>query len=424
MSQVSNNEIAVAPSLASLTSILDVLLRLGALLLRSGDTAFRVRQSMQRCANSLGLTSVSIQINLNAIHLCGSLGGERITLVKEVGTPGVNAERLSRLEKLIRSLSNDMSQHGLATGLDAIEQEPPIYSILQTSLAVGAACGAFAVLNGGIGIEMLAAMLGGGVGQGVRSWLTRRRINQYATTAICAILASGIYCLLAILFIHIGIGVPRHTIGFISSVLFLIPGFPLIAALLDLLQHEATASVTRLAYASMLLLSASLGLSAVIEMLGFTSETPPSHELSWPLLLALRILASFVAGSGFAILFNCSLASAFQVGLLSIVGNLVRLTLRDADLGLPLATFVGSFAVGLTASMANRWIDKPRMTLTVPAVIMMVPGLYAFDALVLFNHGEITGALRSLVLFAFGVGAMAMGLAAARFITEPEWLKE
>ena len=60
-------------------------------------------------------------------------------------------------------------------------------------------------------------------------------------TALCAVLASGVYCLIVL-----GFGVRSfslaHAVGFISSALFLVPGFPLVAALLDLVQHQTTAA--------------------------------------------------------------------------------------------------------------------------------------------------------------------------------------
>ena len=69
--------------------------------------------------------------------------------------------------------------------------------------------------------------------------------------ALCAVLASGLYC-----GIVLGFGVRSfafvHAIGFISSVLFLVPGFPLVAGLLDLTQHQATAGITRLFYGVLL----------------------------------------------------------------------------------------------------------------------------------------------------------------------------
>jgi uncharacterized membrane protein YjjP (DUF1212 family) len=423
-SSLENNLAASSASSSSLNESLDELLRFGAMMLRAGSTAFQARRSMDKLARSMGLDSVSVQFELGTLIGTARRDGQMTTLVREVGRPGVNTQRISRLEKLAQSAVPGLSARELEAALSTIDQLPPRYSMIQTGVAVGAACGAFAVLNGGIGLEVLAATIGGVIGQVLRTILLRRHYNHYAVTALCALVASGLYTLLALSFLYAGFGVPRHTIGFISSVLFLVPGFPMIAGLLDMLQYEMTASLTRLAYASMLMLAAALGLSAVIEVVGFSLESPPARVLPEPWLFLLRVAASFVAGGGFAILFNTSLRTAVIVGLLSIAGNAARLLLRDAGLGLPLATFVGAFVVGLAAALALRWLDQPRISLTVPGVIMMVPGLYAFDALVLFNHGQIMDALAATILFGFVIGAMAMGLAAARFVTETEWLKD
>jgi len=55
---------------------------------------------------------------------------------------------------------------------------------------------------------------------------------------------------------------------------------------------------------------------------------------------------------------------------------------------------------------------------------MMVPGLYALETLVYFDRGEILQGLSAGVLVGFVVGSIAFGLAAARFISQPEWLRE
>jgi hypothetical protein len=43
---------------------------------------------------------------------------------------------------------------------------------------------------------------------------------------------------------------------------------------------------------------------------------------------------------------------------------------------------------------------------------------------VLFDQGEVLGALQAAALGAFVVGAMAIGLAAARFVSERGWAIE
>jgi len=111
------------------------------------------------------------------------------------------------------------------------------------------------------------------------------------------------------------------------------------------------------------------------------------------------------------------------VGVIALIGNEDRLLLQYNGVPLPLATFLGALAVGLSASIAYRWIKEARVALTVPAVVMMVPGPYALETLVYFERGEILKGLSAGVV-GFVVGSIAFGLAAARFISQPEWLRE
>jgi uncharacterized membrane protein YjjB (DUF3815 family) len=112
------------------------------------------------------------------------------------------------------------------------------------------------------------------------------------------------------------------------------------------------------------------------------------------------------------------------VGGLALVGNELRLALHDAGMTLELATFVGALTVGLLASLARRRLREPRIALTVPGIIIMVPGIYAFETVVLFEQGAVLAAMQAAVLGGFVVGAMALGLATARFITERGWIVE
>jgi uncharacterized membrane protein YjjB (DUF3815 family) len=137
-----------------------------------------------------------------------------------------------------------------------------------------------------------------------------------------------------------------------------------------------------------------------------------------------RAVASFAGGCGFAILYNSSLRTVLTVGVLSLAGNDLRLVLHDLGLALPPATFLGALAVGLLASLARAALREPRITLTVPGIIIMTPGIYAFQTIVMLNQGDMLAAVQAGAVCFFIVGAMAMGLAAARFITERQWIVE
>jgi Uncharacterized conserved protein len=85
---------------------------------------------------------------------------------------------------------------GLRARLDAIEAVPAIHGLLTTALGVAAASGAFSYINGGGPVEVVGSMVAGGIGQTLRSLMLRRHLNQYAVTAICAVVATSIFCVI------------------------------------------------------------------------------------------------------------------------------------------------------------------------------------------------------------------------------------
>jgi len=410
---------------AALAQALETLMRFGASMLRAGNAAFRVRQWMGALARAMGIDALAVHIAIGGgMTATARRGGAHVTLASEIAPLGINASRLGLLERLAREARPGLTAAELAAKLKAIEAEPPFYSLAVTAAAVGAASGAFSFLNSGGPSEIVSAFIGGAVGQSLRSLLFRYRYNQYAVTALCAAVASGAYVLIAHGLARAGLPVSPHAAGFISSALFLVPGFPLIAGLLDLLQHQTVAGITRLTYALMVLIAAAFGLCLVAAAAGLSTTPPPPPQFGELSLLGLRALASFAGGCGFAILYNSTHRTVLTVGCLAFLGNELRLTLYDAGLQLALATFLGALTVGLLATVARPWLREPRIGLTVPGIIIMVPGTYAFETVVLLDRGDVLAALEAATLGAFVVGAMALGLAAARLVTQRGWLVE
>src|SRR5882724_7874394 len=125
----------------SLDESLDVVLRFGTMMLRAGDTASAWR------------------------------GEELVTVTRETGPPGIDAERISALERLASSSKPGLSPHQLAAQLDAIEAAPPLRSIATVAIAIGLASGAFSYLNGGDLLGTGVAVVAGGCGQALRALL-------------------------------------------------------------------------------------------------------------------------------------------------------------------------------------------------------------------------------------------------------------
>lgn len=401
----------------SLNDALDVLLWFGALMLRAGNTAIRTREWIEVVAHKMNFDAVSIGLSFDTITASVRRAGERATGMREVGRPAVNASRIAELEQLARNAGPVSSPVEIGTKLAEIETKTHLYPNVLIAIAIGAASGCFAFLNGAAAVEMLAAAIGGGIGQWLRSRLSGRKLNDYGAATMAAIVASGTYVGAAAVAQRAGFQFVHYPSGFIASVLFLIPGFPLLAALFDLLRYQTVAAVSRLAYGTMMLLAVALGLSIVIAVADVDITRQPPLELAYPLKLALRAIASVIAACAFAMLFNTSPRTLLAVGLVALIANDLRLVLIDIGMPLAPAAFLAALVIGLMALAADRHFKIPRLATIVAPIVIMIPGIYAFEAIVLFNHGQMLDALQASAACGFVVGALAMGLATARFFS-------
>ena len=186
----------LANPLADLSATLDVLLRFGGLMLRAGDTAFRVREAMARLAGNMGIENLSLQVTLDAMSATIRRQGETATLTCDVGAPGINAARIGALERLAEASTPGLTPDALGQALDRIERGSPLHALPTVAIAIGLASGAFSYLNGGDLLATGAAVVAGAVGQAGRGLMFRHQLNQYAVTAVCAVIASGLYCLI------------------------------------------------------------------------------------------------------------------------------------------------------------------------------------------------------------------------------------
>lgn len=399
-------------------SAVDVLLRFGAAMLCAGNTASRTREWMEVLARKLGLKELSVGFTFDSI-IATARGSEQRTALTEIGPSGINVWRTAELELLTTATGPPQTPLEIAARIVEIQSAQPLFSRVQIVIGIGIASAGFAFLNGAAATEMSLAGIGGALGQCARFSLIDRHVNAYGVVALAAAVASGSYVAAAALAVQTGFGFANYPAGFIASVLFLVPGFPLIAGLFDLMQHQVTSAIGRLAQGAMILLAVALGLSVVIAVAQIDLARQPPPELAYPLRIGIRAVASFAAAGVFAMLFNCPVRAVVAAGALALVANDLRLVLIDMGMRLAPAAFLAAMVIGAVALMLDKRFAIPRHAMMVPAIVIMVPGLYFFETIVLFNHGRALDALQPAAACTFVLLALAMGLAAVRFFGKP-----
>src|SRR5574341_772658 len=235
---------------------LGLLARAGTLMLENGAATYRVDETLSRLGNALGLAHIEVFATPTGLILeADTPDGRSATKVARVNTMSVNMTRLARLGNLSREASaSGMTFEEMASRLHQIEQEGSLYPDWIVIGGVCIACGAFALLFGGGWREVTATLVGAAIGMLVRTKLRPVRLVPLMITAAAAFgaTATGSWsCRM--------LACTKPEVVPIAAVLQLVPGVPMVTAVIDLATGDIISGVARGAYASVIAVGIALG---------------------------------------------------------------------------------------------------------------------------------------------------------------------
>ena len=399
----------------------NLVIRIGSMMLGAGTSSLRVKQAMQSAAHALGISRIKTQVTYTHVGATVHRGTIFRTQIGEITVPGVDAAKIQAIQRLSRRMPAVITTDGLKERLDEINARKPLHPQWLVILAVGLACASVGFLNGAGWREVLAILVGGGVSFAAHRQLLGRRLNIFGSVVLSTMVASGVY-LAAAWALHGGtLRAPLLATGFMAVSIFLVPGFPLLTGSLDVARLDLQAGIGRIVYAGVVMLSISIGSWAIASLVGLQPSmvTPPGAAslLTW----GFRIVASFLAVFGWALMFNSPWRESVASGLVAIVGSLLRLGLLDASVVPHVATFCGALLMGVLCHAASKWFGLTRLIMLVPTLLVMIPGAPALRALLLFNSGDLMGTLTNGISVVLQVLAMVCGLVASMMALDPAW---
>ncbi len=406
---------------ASLPAKASVIGRVGLMMLSCGTGAWRVRSSMNELSELMHITC-TVDVGLMSIHYTCFDGDSSFSQSLCLTNTGVNTSQLNRLEKFViyfssREVTKNCEE--IHSTLDKIETIHGLYSPVKLAAAAALACGAFTFLLGGGIVEMLCAFVGAGIGNYIRCKLSKHHFTLFLCI-ICSVSAACLSytALLKLLEIIFAVNL-QHEAGYICSMLFIIPGFPFITSGIDLAKLDMRSGTERLTYSLIIITVATMTAWILAMVLGL-KPIPflPLNLALWQWII-LRLITSFCGVFGFSIMFNSPIRLATAAGLIGAISNTTRLELIDL-LSLPpaAAAFIGAFLAGILASTLKGVAGYPRISITVPSIVIMVPGLYLYKGFYNLGIMSLTAAASWLASALLIILALPLGLIFARILTD------
>jgi uncharacterized membrane protein YjjP (DUF1212 family) len=365
----------VSAKTAAAEEVAHLALLLGRYLLITGADTARVQDAVERFANGLGFQT-HLLVGYEALLLTVISGGEFRTKVgSHVAALTVDMTAAQELYRIVDdTAAGRLDVAAARTRILAVEPGRPLYPQWLVAAALGLTAASLSWLFGGDLSVFVASFFAGAAAILVQQQLRRRNVHPLAVTFFSA-LAGGVVG---------GFGMRLHpgaapALCLIAPGMILVPGVPLINATCDAIFNNISLSLARLASAVLVVTAIAFGLFAANVLTGIGIPTSAAAPL---LPIPQDVLFSALATIGYVFLFNVTWRVAGACIICGLCSHSLRTALMHLGLDIVIGTLIGSMVAGFLAHLFARRFAAPPATFAFPGVVAMVPGSYAFRAVV------------------------------------------
>lgn len=346
-----------------------------------GAQTSRMYYNTKRIAKSFGYWCNMIMLpNAVSVTLHNENREHSYTYVKKIPEMGLNFNinmKLSHLSWL--AADNNFSLATLWEKFHAIVKEPRENRwtvLLLVAFANAAFCRLFDGNYTSIAIVWVATF----VGFFIRQELLKRKWHVLAVFTLCAFVSTMIGAT-DFLFFHGG----TEDMSLGTSMLYLVPGVPIINGVMDMIDHHVINGIARLAKAFMLVVCIAVGLTFTVILLNVSPITVTKVVYPDVVMAAVKDgLFATIAGLGFAIISNPPRKALLITAALACVGHGIRYFLMHHSAFMfdqVTASSIAGLVIGLLAIPAAMKIHYPAEGFAFPALLPMVPGMFAYKAI-------------------------------------------
>ncbi|NIY81798.1 threonine/serine exporter family protein [Vibrio hepatarius] len=232
----------------------------GQMLLAHGAESTLVGDLMRRFGMAAGMDEVEVSLSASSIVVTTVYQEHCITTARRCPDRGINMRVITQVQRICIMLERGIIDYSMAKQkLNDIS--PERYNRWLVVVMIGLSCAAFSRLAGGDWVVFAMTFLASSTGMVVRQEIGHRQFNplmNFAATAFVTTVVSAqamIYDLGNAPFVVMA-----------SSVLMLVPGFPLINAVADMLKGYINMGIARFVMASLLTLATCLGIVAAMSL--------------------------------------------------------------------------------------------------------------------------------------------------------------
>ncbi len=392
-------------------SAIGFVLALGRALHRYGTPAHRLEDGLRRVCGRLGLEA---EVFTTPTAIIMSFGGatELKSRLMRVEGGELDMGKLALVDELADAVAaHHVSPEQGIRRLDAIIAGRPRFSRPLWTLVHGVVSGGLVVFFGGglwdIAVAGGIGLLLGALAQVIQRSTDQARVFELVGAAFASCAAGLVSATSATI---------TPSIVTLAALVVLLPGMSLTVAMTELATRNLIAGTARLMSAVIVLLQLVIGVAVGDRIAHALVEV--QHEVPVPLPEYAIWIALAASSVGAAILVQAQVRAFGWIVAASVLGFFAT-RFGTEWLGGQLGVLVGAFALGVLANLYARFLDRPAQVVSVPALLLLVPGGMGFQAMSsLLDHETLTGVETLFAMFVVAI-SIAAGQLVANAVVAP-----
>lgn len=377
--QVVENDVEAARARA----IVALSMRAAEMMLSSGATAARSTRLVLSICRHFGLPAqVDITYTRILISYEPSSASDPITVMRMVNPGLVDYDRLSRVENLIQTMSEeDLDIHLMYSRLRNIRREPRSYRLWVVYGAAAAMGGGVAMLMGGNRSDVLLSMFATFAAEFVRNNMARRGMNTFFTQASSAAMAAVIGLLVMTGRAHLPESLPQASPGLVvaAGMVPLLAGLGIVTTAGDAIDAYYMSAGSRAVEVFVLTSGIVLGLISVLAC-GIWLDVPSylAPIDGFAASLPAQLASAGIIAASFGLLCNMGPRSALAATAVGIVAQCVFLVTTALTTSSPARSGLAALLVGLLARLVTTPLRIPVVALISTGIAPLMPGLLLY----------------------------------------------
>jgi uncharacterized membrane protein YjjP (DUF1212 family) len=411
------------PDDARVQQVLDLCMRIGEVLLASGESADETTDTMLRIAVAAGLATVDVDITFTSITVCCHRGNAAapVTTMRLIRQRVLDLTRLRQVYRIVEGVeSGRLEVPDAATAMDEAVRAPHPYPRWVATAGWGGLAAAVAVLIGAepftAGVAFAVTALIDRLGRVLARWGVAPFFRQVvgallATGATLALFATGAFAPFT-----------QPSLVVAAMITVLLSGLTVVGAVQDAIAGYYVTAAGRAMEIGMLTAGLLTGVVLALKV-GFAFGV--TLQVAEPVAsgvgrFSLSVLAAGVAAAAFALAGYAPLRSLPIAGLAGAAGWATSVGARQFEAFGPIAaTGIAAVVVGAAAGVLRRRGGVSSLVATLAGITPLLPGLLAYRGFYQLAVQGVTDGLVTVTL-ALGTGiALAAGVALGTFVTRP-----